>query len=1729
MATNPAYQLWVQRSIAISDWLGFLPPVTAATIDVTLQEVLGVNSAQLLAIATQNTNGMDITPVLAQLGLSSDAFSALVGTVNLVLGGLELLASEISDFSSILAEVWKERGFAAWRLQEAAADIILGPQLFQLSTGTSNGANSCSCSSVTPTPPAEPALPEWRATAAARQTWEDTLNARTEQQSTTITALQNVVDSAEGATLTQLRDALVQATNAPGGNLANQADWLTENLMIDCETSGCEKTTRIEQALETLQSIMNGVRNGQIGSLDLNLASAPVSISAMGPNRIDVFVQGSDNALWHKWWDGTSGGTEGVWNEWESLGGVLTSAPAVTTHDANGSMDVFVRGSNNGLWYLGYNGSWQNWKSFGSPPGGLASAPAAGSQELGAFDVFVTGADAGLWQMSGSADPISGAGGGPWTQVARSGTQPTGGVASAPAIARFGTAGYDVIARGGDNALWHTQFNGTSWSAWESLGGVLSSGPAAVSPDSNTLYVFGVGSDSAIWYRKREHTTWGAWTSLHGSATQGPGASSWGSPRVDVFTAGTDLALWHRWWDGTSWHNWEGADGLTIGDPNFDEDWSWMGSYATWRSAILVFMYPQNILDPTLRAYQTPGFQQLVNTVQNNPSLTADQACQAANAYASYFADVCSITLQASCEAPSLLNDGSNCSMSPTPQWGSWLYLFGLASASNTIYWLTYDSTDTSGYGQTFWNVIPGLQGHDVISIVGSAPFVVVSANTLYVFLFYLALDGGVLHFRYTRYNPSTPGQNGWDGEFWELSLPSAAASLTVQMGQLTNSDAPSFLATLPDGSTYQAQMNADGTNWSTAGWTEVAAWAPWTIALSNGGAITGISASPDRIDLFWGNTPDLANPPGVWWTGSIDSGAFTQPVFIPSTLRVYSRITAVSRMTNLIDIFAVDADGTVSWAAGDPTIGQWSAFVQIGPTGALGSETTVAAVALNSSRIDLFGVAASDGSVQWNSLTWDNGILSQQGWITIGDPTNPDNTTGDDSETEASPLTAVARNGNRIDVFMIDANQGGVRQNTWAANGRQWSNSWQLISQPNFVAGSIPRAISRSPTRIDLLVGGPPGSDWSRQTFWSYSDSTENSGAWQEFTAVGNQPPGFHPEYSLLARTPTRIEVFVSGVHGSDAQADPSDIFMLWEDDDIENGAWHDWTSLSNNTSNQLLVTGDTPIAAISRVPQRIDLFFVFSTSAAIFTTSWPWTTWQAAAVQQPPFSPNPKVSTPLDIPSYLSSGDLQTRRGQIRMAFENNAAGPKSNLEYLREAYYFVPVYLALQLTGQGLYTPALDWFRTVYDYSAPEAVRNIYYGFDLEAQLAEMTQRTADWLQDPLNPHSIAVTRRYAYLRYTVLSIVQCISNWADALYTYDTSESDAQARTLYMMALDLLALPIFSTAGACDELQITVNDLQTGDSPKAAATLNHALASVNVVSARSDLVPEIRSVLKGSQSLADRLAAAQALIVQAKSQLPPPARISDVLSRADSVEQSTYAALLAMPAVDAGVTNAATAASAACTARATATLAPTPPGAVSTAIVGVSTTGIAGAGVQTGTVAFALANPPTVPSVNYSFCIPPDPFINTHQMHAEACLYQLRNCMNIAGVVRQVDPYSASTSICSGLPTIGAGGQLQIPGALQIQPHSVQLLHPDCPCRTAGADRRADGNGHADGHGEGGYRNLRRVAGAPESSGRHCDGATSESDPAAGQCWSNAGATSTAACPDGNYLCPAAHKQ
>jgi Repeat of unknown function (DUF346) len=95
--------------------------------------------------------------------------------------------------------------------------------------------------------------------------------------------------------------------------------------------------------------------------------TGPAACSVDVYARLDVFVVGMDNALWHKWYVG------GMWSSWEALGGGLTSSPAATARDTDTRlpMNVFVRGTDGNLWgveTLNGGTSWGPWNKPIGPP-----------------------------------------------------------------------------------------------------------------------------------------------------------------------------------------------------------------------------------------------------------------------------------------------------------------------------------------------------------------------------------------------------------------------------------------------------------------------------------------------------------------------------------------------------------------------------------------------------------------------------------------------------------------------------------------------------------------------------------------------------------------------------------------------------------------------------------------------------------------------------------------------------------------------------------------------------------------------------------------------------------------------------------------------------------------------------------------------------------------------------------------------------------------------------------------------------------------------------------------------------------------------------------------------------------------------------------------------------------------------------------------------------------------
>jgi hypothetical protein len=252
------------------------------------------------------------------------------------------------------------------------------------------------------------------------------------------------------------------------------------------------------------------------------LSSAP-DVCSWAPGRLDLFARGTDEALWHRWY-------EAGWSGWESLGGVLTSDPAAVSW-GNGRIDVFVRGTDNALWHKWYDGGWSGWESLG---GNLAGGPDVSSWASGRLDVFARGLDNELLHK--------------WYDGDWSGWESLGGsIDFDPSAVSWSHGRIDVFGRGHDNLLRHRWYEG-NWSEWESLeGGVVATGPDASSWGPGRLDVFVRGFRDDLWHKWYDGG-WSEWESLGGRLTSDPTAVSWGEDRVDVFGRFVDSALWHTWY-----------------------------------------------------------------------------------------------------------------------------------------------------------------------------------------------------------------------------------------------------------------------------------------------------------------------------------------------------------------------------------------------------------------------------------------------------------------------------------------------------------------------------------------------------------------------------------------------------------------------------------------------------------------------------------------------------------------------------------------------------------------------------------------------------------------------------------------------------------------------------------------------------------------------------------------------------------------------------------------------------------------------------------------------------------------------------------------------------------------------------------------------------------------------------------------------------------------------------
>lgn len=483
-------------------------------------------------------------------------------------------------------------------------------------------------------------------------------------------------------------------------------------------------------------------------------------------------------------------------------------------------------------------------------------------------------------------------------------------------------------------------------------------------------------------------------------------------------------------------------------------------------------------------------------------------------------------------------------------------------------------------------------------------------------------------------------------------------------------------------------------------------------------------------------------------------------------------------------------------------------------------------------------------------------------------------------------------------------------------------------------------------------------------------------------------------------------------------------------------------------------------------------------------------------------PFNLAPDNTFEVPVASIECITDPLTRTNKIKQHIQMNLAAPAGNpvgnyhitpqtKEYLYEAYYFVPMLLALKLQQKKEFDAALDWYRSVYDYTQDVVSnRKIFYGLVLEQSISNIYQRPADWLLDPLNPHLIAQTRANAYTKYTITNIAQCLIGYGDREFTMDTVESVPRARKLYTEAQNLLNVgELRAKPKEC--LEIALNCMADNVSlpldrywNNNFVRLQREVLRARDISTTQSLADEVESIFdNGGLTIEEKFSDAFDYV---RTNLPDPPSPDDVTQLIDGTPtrmDNAYRYLISDITLNnlngdlAGAFNNTVARISSRTPEEVVDPAnedmikwltfstPDNKDAASFSFANTST----GEQLLPADSAFNPLSPTrrgyndnltysnaeslihTIrypfrdfsPFIDYSFCIPTNPVYSSLELKTKLELYKIHNCRNIAGMLRELDIYAAPTDTTTGVPYIGASGNLILPGLNNYTPSQYRF--------------------------------------------------------------------------------------
>jgi len=1079
---------------------------------------------------------------------------------------------------------------------------------------------------------------------------------------------------------------------------------------------------------------------------------------------------------------------------------------------------------------------------------------------------------------------------------------------------------------------------------------------------------------------------------------------------------------------------------------SFDVVWMWLGSYATWRAAMFVLLYPENLLVPSLRRERTPAFRKLLADLRSRGTLTGADTLSAASEFVTYLRDVSELTITAGQTVDSrFVDESQRASIAVAPSGKLPVrFLFGLAPTSNQLYWSVV-SRGLHGELQSPWRLLTQFK-NDVTGVIGSTVYQTPGGRR-YLYVFALSSRDGEDHIGFARFDLQSEGR--WSpAEAEPLEVSGETRFSKVELLDTPETVAPAVRVTTDSG-VIQVQLGVkgltSGISTTTAG-TPIS-WSP----VYQPPALAELVGRPNRIEggFAWrrgaGGRNDLV-------LMILSTGLTATPAYF-GEIRVILGLDAAGAPPAPLALFQPVGDLRTSYPAGVP-VAAW----EFGAN-SFGNRPVACAIAVadvdGNGKNDLIMVHVVEGSPPQMFCRLGLGLKDDgtaDSWINSATsmfPSLPDNP-------GPCAVTFLGRQGGAFNLLF--AGSGGTNRKTiWLKKITAQVQAGNITFSnpkdgPTMTAGNTVGGLGVGIADVD----GDGFNDLLIQ--WTERDTTGQTasklGYGRQIDADGFPTQGW--SYTIDVEStlyqggsatflPGRSGLAVGSLMGAPGRIDaiiasfPAPVTPRSEE----------WRYIVANDLNLHLSPG----------------------SGQVIPTG-----------QYKPFLVSPLVPQTYD---YRVGAD-RTYAPSLIQVWNKNSGKTRINQTLVTEAFFFVPLAIALQLQRSGDYLAALDWFRSIYDYSLPSTSREIYPGLEPNPSPDVWRDDHWMWLQDPLDPHAIAEGRTGTYKRFIIQATSRAFLDYADAEFTRDTSESITLARTLYLEALDLLdESDLKQTYNGCDLVRewifFVVGELadsmdeQTKDD---IYTLAHE--------GRPDTLNGLSSTLKTAYTAGAMTADAKAEIHSAALALGSAPQGPRTLDELFSLQRRTDARLTQaflsdsryMPETMGITVGAAQAIDNVFTETFGSSYKPgmfqtavgynglpeqarelvwgggyTDPGPdtigdfFGSFIGGLGIEGFAtplpplgpGIGVVPGDRPFPPLPPPSGPGfLTIQACVPPNPVLRALRLRADLNLYKIRTCRSITGERRQVEPYAAATDTSTGMPSIGAGGQLVVPGIANLAP-------------------------------------------------------------------------------------------